>query len=46
MTKSKSKVTKKNAENKVKSSNEAPSVPNVGDKMFRRTLPDDSSRIN
>lgn len=46
MTKSKSEVTKKTAAIEAKGSNEAPRVPDVGGKMYRRTSPDDSARIN
>lgn len=46
MTKSKSEVTKKTAAIKAQGPNEAPRVPDVGDKMYRRTSPDDSARIN
>jgi len=46
MRKSKPEVTKKTAATAAKGPNETPRVPDIGDKMYRRTLPDGSDRID
>jgi len=46
MTKSKTELTKKTASIEAKDPNEAPRIPNVGEKMYRRSSPDDSARVD